>query len=421
MKIWRPYTQMLGAHPPFPVAQAEGAYLYLKNGRKILDGISSWWVITHGHSHPAITDAIAKQARVLDQVVFADFSHDSAEELVDLLGTLLPSSFSRAFFSDNGSTSVEVAMKMAYQACMQSGQKGRRKFLTFERAYHGDTCGAMSVTADGLFTAAYDDLRFQTIRCKQGSYLNDSMEEWLGDFIRQMSRYGDQIAAVIIEPLLQGAGGMVVWPIEALQEIERICREQKIFIIFDEVMTGFGRTGSLFAFEKIGRMPDFLCLSKGLTGGALPLAVTLTTDQIYENFLSSNSNRMFFHGHSFTGNAISCAAASANLRLFQSSRVIQQIQSIQRAHHDAISLLRKEIPLKDARVIGPVGIIEVDQEAGYGSHFSKEISARCMDQGLFIRPLGEVIYLMPPYCTTPLEVRFAWETILDVCRKLFFR
>lgn len=418
MKIWRPYTQMQTARDPLRVVKAEGAYLHLADGRKILDGISSWWVITHGHCTPEISEAIAAQARNLDQVVFADFEHDAAGELVEALGEFLPPVLNRIFFSDNGSTAVEVAMKMAYQAHRQSGKSSQNKFLAFEKAYHGDTCGAMSITADGVYTQAYSGLRFDVIRCKQAQYSSDPLEKWVGDFRLKIEANRGKIAAAIIEPLLQGAGGMILWPIAALKEIYRICKREGIFVIFDEVMTGFGRTGEMFAFEKTGCIPNFLCLSKGLTGGSLPLALTLTTDEVYQQFLSSSPEKMFFHGHSFTGNAISCAAARANLKIFQSQPVLEHVRKVEKGHLSAIAQIKRELPLKDARVIGDVGIIELDFVSEYGGTLSKKIAETCLENELFIRPLGNVIYLMPPYCISNEELSQAWKVISQVCSEV---
>jgi adenosylmethionine-8-amino-7-oxononanoate aminotransferase len=411
MKFWLPYTQMLSAQPQKKVLRARGAHIELANGQKILDGISSWWVITHGHSHPQIADAIAKQAAKLDQVVFANFSHESAEALADALAQVLPKELNRLFFSDNGSTAVEVAMKMAYQSCAQAGQKNRRKFLSMASAYHGDSCGAMSVSANSVFTKAYQDLRFEVIRCAQGRYSFDSYESWLADFRRKLARHGEELAAVIIEPLLQGSAGMIVWPSRAISEIGKLCQDFGILLIFDEVLTGFGRTGTMFAFEQSSVMPDILCLSKGLSGGSLPLAITLTNDKIYERFLSKKAENMLFHGHSFTANAISCAAALANLKVFQSQSSLSRIAAIESVHRDSLRGIARKIPLKDSRILGSVAAIELDTAQDYAGTFSQNIAHYCFERGLFLRPLGNVIYLMPPYCVDLNELRHAWDII----------
>ncbi len=418
MKIWRPYTQMFEALAVEQVASAENAYLHLANGRRVLDGISSWWVITHGHCQPHIVEAIRSQALQLDQVVFANFAHEAAERLTNHLGDLLPPELNSVFYSDNGSTAVEAAMKMACQFWQQSDAPLKKKFLAFTNSYHGDTCGAMSVTADGAYTRAYNGLRFEVIRCEQGQRSTDSLEIWLSDFRRKIASHHHEIAAVILEPLVQGAGGMIVWPRVAVQEIVQLCRSHDILVIFDEVMTAFGRTGTLFAFEQIGVIPDFLCLSKGVTGGFLPLGLTVTTDRIYEAFLSPDVSKMLFHGHSFTGNALSCAAACANLELFKTTDVIRRIEKLMRAHQVGVASLSKEIEVRDTRVIGAIGAIELAIPVAYGSQTSRLLFQGCLHEGLYLRPLGNVVYLMPPYCTSPDELERAWSIVAKIARRL---
>lgn len=428
MKIWRPYTQEMTANPALSVQSVSGAYLQLRSGQKIFDGISSWWLITHGHGHPQIQEAIKCQLESLHQVVFANFTYETAENFADLLGEFLPSTLDRMFFSDNGSTAVEVSMKMAYQYAQLHSirdpvkNKIRNQFLTFENSYHGDTCGAMSLSQSGPFTKNYDGLLLDVIRCRQGNPSSDSIEAWTSDFLEKMEEFQDQICAVILEPLVQGAGGMIVWPIEAIKIICRAAREKGILVIFDEVMTGFGRTGSMFAFEQIDFVPDFLCLSKGLTAGFLPMGLTVTRTEIYEAFLDPDPQRMFFHGHSFTGNALSCAAALANLQIWKTENPLEKIQELSKAHWNSLHRLRTQIPIHHARVCGTIAAFELDVEApfskNYGGSFSNQIHSRCLEQGIFIRPLGPTLYLMPPYCSTPDDVANAWEIIGHVLSEL---
>lgn len=413
MKVWRPYTQMFQANEQEFVSHASGSHIYLQNGRKILDGISSWWVITHGHCHPQISEAISQQSKQVDQVVFANFTHEPAQKLIQELETFLPKELNSIFFSDNGSTAVEVAMKMAYQYLRLTGNRTKNKFCAFKNSYHGDTFGAMSVNADGVFTDSYKELRIEVLRCDQGKYSTDHLASWLDDFRTKITSKHDEIIAVIIEPLVQGAGGMIVWPTEAVNQICALCREYGVLLIFDEVMTGFGRTGKVFAFEQLQYIPDFVCLSKGLTGGSLPLALTLTSPNIYEAFLSEDISKMFFHGHSFTANAISCAAACANLQIFKNEKVLTKIANMEMTHKLAIKKLSQKVQVKDYRVKGAIGAIELNDPVAYGSHFAKKLVARCLDKGLFIRPLGSVIYLMPPYGTEPKELEWAWECITE--------
>lgn len=414
MKIWRPYTQMHLASEQRPVIRAEGSYLHLKDGRKVFDGISSWWLITHGHCHPEIAEAVAKQAQQIDQVVFANFIHEPAEILVEELSKILPDQLSSIFFSDNGSTAVEVAMKMAYQYCKLKGQTSKKKFCAFANSYHGDTFGAMSVNAEGVFTKSYEDLRLDVIRCNQGHHTTDDLNMWIEDFKTKIIQHHNEIIAVILEPLIQGAGGMIMWPKAAVENIYSWCQEYDVLLIFDEVMTGFGRTGKMFAFEHFHFLPDFVCLSKGLTGGMLPLAITLTNAEIYNAFLSEDSSKMFFHGHSFTANPISCAAASANLKIFRNTNTFHLISKIEETHKKFLKKISQQIKLKDMRVLGSIGAVELFSDSTYAGTFSNTLQNRCLNKGIFLRPLGNILYLMPPYHSTPDEIDFAWETILEI-------
>lgn len=442
--IWRPYTQALTAPVPMRLRRAQGSHLITEEGRRIFDGISSWWVITHGHCHPRISEAIADQAARMDQVIFANFTHEPAEELAELLLQKvlrrdlqkdlrqdLPKDLpkvlkkddqrlSRVFFSDNGSTAVESALKMALQACAQRGRPEKTKFLTFSHAYHGDTVGAMSVSARGVFTQSYRSTLFEVIHARQPVNSRASVAEFLEDFRTQIAKHHGEIAGVIIEPLIQGAGGMVIWPEEAIREIASLCRQWGVYLIFDEVMTGFGRTGAMFAMNRVGVVPDILCLSKGITGGALPLAATLVCEEIYESFLSKDKTRMLFHGHSFTGNPISCAAAVANIKLFEEEKTLERIQKIEAFNREKILDLAEHLPIRDPRVCGVVAAFDVDTslwkerpggEQGYVSGFSETFTRAMLEQEIFMRPLGNIVYLMPPYSTTQEDLDETWKAI----------
>jgi adenosylmethionine-8-amino-7-oxononanoate aminotransferase len=417
MKIWRPYTQMHMAAEQERVSHTEGSFIHLKNGKKIFDGISSWWLITHGHCHPEIADAVSSQSKKVDQVVFANFIHEPAESLVEELGKILPEKLNSIFFSDNGSTAVEVAMKMAYQYCRLKGDISKNKFCAFDKSYHGDTFGAMSINADGVFTKSYSDLRIDVIRCKQGTRSTDELNVWLDDFSLKISERHREIIAVILEPVVQGAGGMIAWPTEAVNRICSLCREYDVLLIFDEVMTGFGRTGKMFAFEHLQAIPDFVCLSKGLTGGMLPLALTLTSAEVYNAFLSEDSSKMFFHGHSFTANPISCAAACANLKIFRKDDTLRKIAGLEYTHKKSIEKVSQRLQLKDSRVVGTIGAIELSRDFEYGSEFSKKLYAKCLDAGLFLRPLGSTVYLMPPYGSSSDELEWAWSLVGEAIEK----
>lgn len=395
--LWHPYTQHMGAPLPVPIARAEGSWLYDTNGRPILDAISSWWVTTHGHSRPEIADAIAQQARVLDHVMFAGFTHAPATELAAELVTRLPRGLTRIFFSDNGSTAVEVAIKMSLQSYANTGRP-RRLVAALENAYHGDTFGAMAASARSLFSAPFDPLLFEVAR------LPDPTEGDTAAALRQLiEERGGELAAVIVEPLLLGAGGMRVYDERVLQAIRRITRDAGVHLIVDEVLTGFGRTGPLFACERADISPDLMCLSKGLTGGAMALGATAASEAIYDAFLSTDRRRTFFHGHSYTANPIACAAALAALQLYDDDSEDNRIR-IEVAHAIRLAEFRNHPGVQHTRQIGTVAIVELKAEPGYLSSIGRNLAAYALQEGVLLRPLGNVVYCMPPYCTTDDEL-----------------
>ena len=418
LKSWRPFTQMKGAPPSIEVLSAKGSYMEIKDQEKgikrILDAISSWWVITHGHCEPEIVQAVQKQAETLDQVLFAQFSHKASQTLLSLLSKRLPSSLKWAFFSDNGSTSVEVALKMALQSWKQRGEIKRKGFLSFTHSYHGDTIGCMSVGGKGLFSDPYKELLFSSLHASQGTHLKDPTSLFVSDFEKKLKDHSESLAGVILEPFVQGAGGMIMWPKEALKEVCHLTKKHGLYLIFDEVMTGFGRTGEFFAFEKMKDQklhPDILCLSKGLTGGFLPLALTMASSTVYESFLSDKKEKMFFHGHSFTGNALSSTAASANLKLMEKKDLKKEWRRIESLHKKRIENLK--LPgLIEARLCGTIAAIEIENpKKGYASPFAEEFSKWALREGVLLRPLGNVIYILPPYCFSNKELDFVWDVI----------
>lgn len=412
MKIWRPFTQMHTALTPLRVKTAKDALLTLDNGNEIIDAISSWWVITHGHCQKEIVSAVQEQSKEIDQVLFANFSHNSAEKLVSGLSEILPSSLSKVFFSDNGSTAVEVALKMLIQYWRHKEAPQRKVFLSFDHSYHGDTVGAMSVSGDSVFTRTYSDLLFYVKKLQQGRYSTDSIDSFVSPVEEALSKQANEIAGIIIEPLVQGAGGMIIWPKEALERISALSKKYNIPLIFDEVMTGFGRTGKLFAFQHLDFVPDIICLSKGLTGGMLPLSLTIATEEIYNAFLDDDKSKMFFHGHSFTGNPISCAAAAANLEIIKTRDMQLKWDLISSIHQERIKKYYSDIRIKDARLCGTIAAIEVDEgELGYTSKLSEKLTAFCLERGVFLRPLGNVIYILPPYSITPEQLHQVWDAI----------
>ena len=409
--IWRPFTQMQKAPHPFTVVRAKNSNLFLKNKKKVIDAISSWWLITHGHCEKELVKALQKTAENLDQVLFANFSHEQAEQMVQELSDFLPKKLNKFFFSDNGSTAVEVALKMAVQSQAQKGQPLKKEFLSFKNSYHGDTAGAMSVSARGLFTKAYKDFLFPIHLCNQGYLSSDSEKKFYEDFERKIEKHHKKLCAVIIEPLIQGAGGMIFWSPAVLERICRTAKSAGLYIIFDEIMTGFGRTGTLFALDQIKTKPDILCLSKGLTGGFLPLALTISTTSIYKDFLSQKKEKALLHGHSFTGNPISCAVALANLKLIKKNKtkLEKKWAWIEKTNKERLSFFKNHPKVKDVRAKGLIAVVQ--QEDSYESFFSEKASQKALKQGVFLRPLGGTVYILPPYCITKKELNKTWDVI----------
>lgn len=431
-RLWHPYTQMQSAPPPVPIVRAEGVYLYTEDGRRILDGISSWWVNIHGHSHPTLTRALADQAQRLEHVMFAGCTHAPAVELAEHLVRVLPAGLTRVFYSDNGSTAVEVAVKLAWQYWANQGRHQRNVFVGLERAYHGDTVGAMSVSADSVFTRAFTPLMFPVrrvsdpycFRCPMGLTRARCAIDCLGGLEAELQRHGESVAAVIVEPMLQGAGGMIVWPSEFLAGVRRVCDQYGTLLIADEVLTGFGRTGRMFACEHAGVSPDIICLSKALTGGCLPLAATVVTDAVFEAFLSADHSRTFFHGHSYTANPLACAVALASLQLFQETPVLEEVHRIEQQLAAGLERLREPPIVGDVRHIGAVAAVEltgpdgVRRPDGYLDQIGPRLAAAFLERGLLLRPLGNVLYFMPPYVISASEVEWVLSQISEVLREL---
>jgi adenosylmethionine-8-amino-7-oxononanoate aminotransferase len=434
--VWHPYTQMLTRPDPVPVVRGAGAFLYTEDGRRLLDGTSSWWVNIHGHSHPRLNDALAAQARELEHVVFASCTHRPAIELAERLVGVAPPGLTRVFYSDNGSTSVEVALKLALQYWGNRGDTSRRTFIALHRGYHGDTVGAMSASEDSIFTRPFAPMLFDVLRahapycyrcpvgleratcnieCLRAGSASETLEALLLD-------RGDGIAAVLVEPMLQGAGGMIVWPPEFLAGVRQLCDRFGTLMIADEVLTGFGRTGPMFACEHASVRPDLMCLSKAITAGYMPLGATLATDTIYEAFLSEDRTRTFFHGHSFTANPLSCAVAIASLNLFRDEGTLERVASLERWLRDGLEPLSVLPVVGDVRVIGGVGIVELVADrgtksaGGYLDQIGPRLTAAFLERGLLLRPLGHVLYFMPPYVITETETSWSLEQIASVLR-----
>jgi adenosylmethionine---8-amino-7-oxononanoate aminotransferase len=408
MKIWRPYTQEATDLPPIEIDRGEGAYLYTRDGRRLLDAISSWWVNLHGHAHPLIAEAIAKQAKQLEHVLFAGFTHRPAEELADALGRILPASLDHVFYSDNGSTAVEVALKIAVQYWHNKGQKERCRIVALDHAYHGDTIGAMSISADSPFTAAFNRLRLPVLRVTDAEELERLLHE------RKL-----EIAAMIVEPLVQGASGMRMYPVERLQRFHKLCAAHEVLFIVDEVFTGFGRTGRMFACEHASIVPDLMCLSKGLTGGFLPLAVTVCRNEIYRAFYSEDSRHAFFHGHSYFGNPLGCAAAIACLKIFDSEPVFDRIAAIERIHRDRLPKFHSHPAVADVRMLGTIAAIELGAtDPGYFSNLRPRLYPQFLEKGVLLRPLGNVVYMVPPYVISASDLHYVYDVVEGVLQEV---
>lgn len=413
--IWHPFTQEKTAEIPIAIKKAYGSYLHDESGKSYLDLISSWWVNLHGHAHPEIAKAIYEQSVNLEHVIFAGFTHKPAVELCEKLHALLPNTLSKFFFSDNGSTAVEVALKMAYQYWWNLGDTGRTVFLSFEGGYHGDTFGAMSVGARSGFHDAFAKLLFSILTMPfpetwDGDEEIESKEEYALEVLQNhLNISGDKIAALLLEPLVQGASGMRMCRPEFINKVINLIRKHDILVIFDEVMTGFGRTGTNFAFEQTEIVPDFLCISKGLTGGFLPLALTVTTEKIYEAFLDKDFTKAFAHGHSYTANPLGCAAAIASLNLLIKPKTTEAIKKIHDAHRKGLDLLKTHSDIKRIRVIGTIAAFDV-----HNYLVTQKLKVKCLEQGLLIRPLGNSVYLLPPYSTSDLELKKAYRKIQNI-------
>jgi adenosylmethionine-8-amino-7-oxononanoate aminotransferase len=407
--IWHPFTQHALQPVMTKIVRANGAWLEAADGRRIFDGISSWWVTTHGHNHPKIVAAIQRQAAELDQVIFAGFTHEPAEELARRLLKLTPGGLAHVFFSDSGSTSVEVALKMALGYFKHRGEK-RTRIVALEHAYHGDTIGTMSVGARGVFNAPYEPLLFEVGRIP---FPAEGAEQKTLDAFEALCRE-DPPAALIAEPLILGAGGMLIYGPEVLHGLKQLCRRFGVLFIADEVMTGFGRTGTLFACEQAQISPDILCLAKGITGGAIPLAVTLCRPEIFEAHYAPDRARMFFHSSSYTANPIACAAAVANLEIWETEPVLERIRTLEAGQRAGLQRLSGHERFENGRQLGTIAALDLRvSDAGYLSSLATELYEFFAGRNLLLRPLGNTIYVMPPYCTEPGELAAVYDAIAE--------
>jgi adenosylmethionine-8-amino-7-oxononanoate aminotransferase len=416
--VWHPYTQHGIEVEPQVVARAEGASLFDANGREILDMISSWWTCTHGHAHPKINAAIARQANTMEHVMFAGFTHAPAVDLAATLAGLLPGDLNRVFYTDDGSTSVEVAIKIAYKSWVNRGET-RRTLIAFDGGYHGDTLGAMSVGRSSQMFGAFKDLMcdVRVVPYPATFEGDDAVEEReagaLSALEALLKDHRQSIAAMIIEPMMQGAAGIRFCRPSFLKRVVALAREAKVLVIFDEVATGFGRTGKLFAMEHADVTPDLVCLSKGLTGGYMPLAATVVRDRLFDLFLSHDFDRALPHGHSFTANPLACSVALAAIGLYEEEQTMARIAEINAHHRTMLDVLAARPDVTQQRVLGPVLAFEVGDDGAYQSEASRTLRAWYLAKGLNIRPIGSTVYLMPPYCITDEELARAYVGMIE--------
>lgn len=416
--IWHPFSQESLEPDNLIITHGKGAYVYDEQGRSYLDLVSSWWVNLHGHAHPTIVQSIEQQASKLEHIMFSGFTHQPAIRLCELLSEVLPRNLKKFFYSDNGSTAVEVAIKMAYQYWILKGEHSRKLFLSFEGAYHGDTFGAMALGQSSGFHDPFQELLFQVLTVpypatwEEDEDLILKEQHALNQLESILHQYPNQIAAMIIEPLVQGSSGMRMCRTEFLKQVVSMLRAQDILIIFDEVMTGFGRTGKHFAIDYLKTEVDFICLSKGLSGGFLPLALTVTTLDIYQTFAQQSTRYTFSHGHSYTANPLACAAGIASLELLVHPNTQKQQIEIARAHQDGFHILKKQHPkdLQHYRQLGTIGAFSTTFPINHN------FKHQALSSGLIIRPLKHHLYLLPPYCIHYEECLKAYEILSELIK-----
>lgn len=414
--VWHPFTQMLTADEPLLIERAEGTCLFTADGKSYIDANSSWWVNVHGHGNPYIGKAIAEQFSLVDHVIFAGATHKQAIRLAERVVHILPPHFTKVFFSDDGSTAVEVALKMAFQY-WHNKQEPKKRILALEGAYHGDTFGAMAIGQRGYFNEPFEHFFFAV------DFLPFPSVELENSTLEQAEKLfaTGEFASVIVEPLVQGSAGMLMYSAAWLDQLIALAHKYAVLVIFDEVMTAWGRTGKLFAMDHCVNKPDLVCLSKGLTGGTLPLGLTVATETIYEAFLHPEKTKALLHGHSYTGNALICAAANASLDLFEADQTWANIARIEEQHLGFLSQLEQLTNVRNAAVCGT--IIRFEIETGEGNTYFSEIRDKAyryfLEHGCLIRPLGNTIFVNPPYCITESELEHVYETIrafLKTCK-----
>lgn len=406
--VWHPFTPLKTAPLPIAIVKGEGAYFYDEAGKRYIDGIASWWVNVHGHAHPYLAKKIAEQLQTLEHAIFSGFTHEPAVQLAERLLKRLPSNQSKIFYSDNGSTSVEVGLKMAFQY-WSNLDIPKTKVIAFENAYHGDTFGGMSVGARNAFNLPFSKMLFDVI------HIPVPVKGKEAESIAAMEKALEHpdVSSFIFEPLVQGAGGMVMYPARALDALIKRCRAKKVITIADEVMTGFGRTGTFFASDQLEHKPDIICLSKGLTGGVMPLGVTSCAQFIYDAFLSDDKMKTFFHGHSYTANSTACSAALASMDLFDLPEAMENIKRIEKKHAGYLEKIKTHPALIDVRQLGTILAFEIKtpEHTNYLNSLAEHISEFFIQRGVILRPLGNIMYVLPPYCIVNDDLDYIYGCI----------
>jgi len=403
--VWLPYAQMKTAPAPLPVARTEGSRIILADGRVLIDGIASWWTACHGYNHPHIRAAVERQLAVMPHVMFGGLAHEPALTLASRLVDLLPGDLDRVFFSDSGSVAVEVAIKMSMQFCMNKGLLGRQKMVAFTGGYHGDTAGVMAIS-----DAFHGQLRASLAEHHIIDLPRD--EQSSAEFERVLEQHGEEIAAIVVEPLVQGAGGMRFHDAEVLQRIRAAADRHDILLIFDEVFTGFGRTGDLFACSAAGVVPDILCLSKALTGGTLPLAATVASRRVFDAFWSEDPSHALMHGPTYMANPLACAAANASLDLFEREPRLEQVRRISNKLMTELEKCRSLPSVRKVRVKGAIGVVEL--------HRMRDVEGlrrQFVQAGVFIRPFGTIVYLTPAFTITDEELSVLTDAVFAVLKR----
>lgn len=412
--IWHPYTQMKNPLPHTPIVRGEGVYLYDEQGKKYIDAVSSWWVNIHGHAHPHIAAKVFEQLNTLEHVIFAGFTHEPAVQLAERLLPLLPGEQTKVFYTDNGSTAVEVALKMCLQYWVNTGKQVRKKIIAFKNAYHGDTFGAMSVSGRSIFTDPFNQLLFDV------DFIELPNAQNIEQLKSRINYLSNEVACFIFEPMVLGASGMLMYEAEYLDQLIETCQKHGILTIADEVMTGFGRTGKYFSCEALTNQPDIFCLSKGLTGGTMPLGVTTCNRKVFEAFLSDDKLKTLYHGHSFTANPVACAASLASLDILLEPETLQHIKRIETMHAAFAESIKGHPKLKDIRQAGTILVMEWEtgSDTTYLSGLRDQLYLYFLERGIVLRPLGNVLYILPPYVISDEDLVYIYQTILQALKEI---